>query len=604
MTLFEKGREKKTIKGKFVSVSLRDKLIFLFVGVMFIDFLLLGCIIFFNLYSNEKESVSDNIDTTIAAVSEVMDQSFLVTENLVLELAASNGVQKWLDDAEYYNKENPDFYLRKMELNRELNRILIYSNAKKLDVVEYAVIFNDGELLEYADIQLVGDVKIRMGASNVYEGTEKEEKKFVYTELITNPENVMFHIRKMRSDFARENSLTIMVAMNERDIVRQYENLVREEGEIVYLIDEKNRVMSSNREEEVGSYIDKAFVQAMNENRKEVLLDQSYMMTLREMRNLKGVKLVHLYPQKLLILEVLDGIKAYVILCIIIIVVCLVVAIVIGLRSTRFLNDFIWAMESVQNKNYDVQIKQYKNPEINSLGKAFNEMTNELRELIRNKYESQILLNEMEIRFLQHQMNPHFLFNVLLTIQIKAKRSNDETIYNMVSKLSALLRASIYTNNIGRITVKEELEYTEFYLYLQKMRFEDKIFYEIIVEDQELEKCMIPKFMIEPIVENAVIHGIENAENKGDIRIKLNRIGKDLLVVVSDNGAGFEVEKYYESMENTAKREEKDSIREKIGLRNVELRLRHIYGGKYRIKIESEINKGTTIYIRVPIEEE
>ena len=105
-------------------------------------------------------------------------------------------------------------------------------------------------------------------------------------------------------------------------------------------------------------------------------------------------------------------------------------------------------------------------------------MMDELRELIRNKYESQILLNEMEIRFLQHQMNPHFLFNVLLTIQIKAKRSGNETIYKMVSKLSALLRASIYTNNVDRITVGEELEYTEFYLYLQKMRFEGRFFYD------------------------------------------------------------------------------------------------------------------------------
>ena len=118
-------------------------------------------------------------------------------------------------------------------------------------------------------------------------------------------------------------------------------------------------------------------------------------------------------------------------------------------------------------------------------------MTAEIKELIQNKYESQILVNEMEIRFLQHQMNPHFLFNVLLTIQIKAKRCKDETIYRMVSTLSSLLRASIYTNNIDMITVRAELEYAEFYLYLQKMRFEDRISYEISIEDESLKDCMI-----------------------------------------------------------------------------------------------------------------
>lgn len=332
----------------------------------------------------------------------------------------------------------------------------------------------------------------------------------------------------------------------------------------------------------------------------EVYLNETYMMTSREVENLgKGVRLVHLYPQSLLIKKVLEGIRTYIILGVMLIIICLIAAVVISLKSTGFLNEFIHAMESVRNRNYDIRIKEYKNAEINSLGRAFNEMMDELRELIRNKYESQILLNEMEIRFLQHQMNPHFLFNVLLTIQIKAKRSGNETIYKMVSKLSALLRASIYTNNVDRITVGEELEYTEFYLYLQKMRFEDRFFYKIIVEDEELKKSIIPKFVIEPIVENAVIHGIENIENEGVIRIVLKKMGTDLLVTVQDNGAGFDVKEYFNSLEQA----ENGSSREKIGLKNVDLRLRHIYGEEYRIKIKSKINTGTTIYIKIPIEE-
>lgn len=332
----------------------------------------------------------------------------------------------------------------------------------------------------------------------------------------------------------------------------------------------------------------------------EVYLNETYMMTSREVENLgKGVRLVHLYPQSLLIKKVLEGIRTYIILGVMLIIICLIAAVVISLKSTGFLNEFIHAMESVRNRNYDIRIKEYKNAEINSLGRAFNEMMDELRELIRNKYESQILLNEMEIRFLQHQMNPHFLFNVLLTIQIKAKRSGNETIYKMVSKLSALLRASIYTNNVDRITVGEELEYTEFYLYLQKMRFEGRFFYKIIVEDEELKKSIIPKFVIEPIVENAVIHGIENIENEGVIRIVLKKMGTDLLVTVQDNGAGFDVKEYFNSLEQA----ENGSSREKIGLKNVDLRLRHIYGEEYRIKIKSKINTGTTIYIKRPIEE-
>lgn len=589
--------KKKSIKSKFVSISLRDKLIFLFVGTLFVELLLFGCVMFFYLYINAKKNVSDNIDTTVTAVSEVMDQSFLVMENLVLELAASNGVQNWLDDSHYYDQGNPEFYLRKTEFSRELNRILIYSNAKKLDVVEYAAVFNDGYLLDYVDVQSVGGNKVQREVYKAYEAAKQETEKYIYSELVMGSENVIFHIRRMRSDFERDVPLVIMVATNERDIATQYENLVQNEGEAVYLIDGENKVLSSNREDEIGSYIDEKIAEC---NTGEVYLNETYMMTSREVSNLgKGVRLVHLYPQSLLIKKVLEGIRTYIVLGILLIVICLIAAVIVSLKSTRFLNEFIHAMESVRNRNYDIRIREYKNAEINSLGRAFNEMTDELRELIRNKYESQILLNEMEIRFLQHQMNPHFLFNVLLTIQIKAKRSGNETIYKMVSKLSALLRASIYTNNVDRITVGEELEYTEFYLYLQKMRFEDRFFYKIIVEDEELKKCIIPKFVIEPIVENAVIHGIENIENEGLIQIVLKKIGKDLIVTVQDNGVGFDVREYLDSLEQA----KNGSSREKIGLKNVDLRLRHIYGEEYRIKIESEINTGTTIYIKIPVEE-
>ena len=133
----------------------------MFVGTLFVELLLFGCVMSFYLYINAKKNVSDNIDTTVTAVSEVMDQSFLVMENLVLELAASNGVQNWLDDSHYYDRENSEFYLRKTEFSRELNRILIYSNAKKLDVVEYAAVFNDGYLLDYVDVQSVGGNKVQ-----------------------------------------------------------------------------------------------------------------------------------------------------------------------------------------------------------------------------------------------------------------------------------------------------------------------------------------------------------------------------------------------------------------------------------------------------------
>lgn len=596
------GGTRRFTRKKITSLSLRDKLIFLFAGAMFISMSLLGITMFVNVYNSTKESLSKNIATTVAALSDSLDQSFLVAENLALELAASEGVQKWLDDGHYYDQENPEYYLRKTEFNSELQRLLIYSNAKKLNVVEYAAAFIGDSMLEYADIQSVGEGRIRSGAQKAYDELETDGDTYIYSQLVTEPENAIFHARRMKSYFDDGDQLIIMVATNERDIYKKYKHLLQNEGAVVYLVDEENRVLSSNMEKEIGQYLDKALVKGIENNSSEVELDGKYLIDSEYMED-SGMRLVHLYPKNMLATQVLEGIRPYVALCIGLIVVCLLSAVLIGLRTTRFLDEFVWAMNSVRRKNYDVKIRKYKDPEIDRLGEAFNQMTAEIKELIQNKYESQILLNEMEIRFLQHQMNPHFLFNVLLTIQIKAKRCKDETIYHMVSTLSSLLRASIYTNNIEMITVREELEYAEFYLYLQKMRFDDRISYEVVIEDDSLKECMIPKFVIEPIVENAVIHGIENTESQGRIKITLKKEGEILTAEVEDNGVGFDVEKYRLSMEAEKEEDGIRQSREKIGLRNVDLRIRHIYGEKYRIDIKSEINKGTVIRIRIPIKE-
>lgn len=590
------------IRKKISSLSLRDKLIFLFAGAMFISMSLLGITMFINVYNSTKESLSKNIATTVAALSDSLDQSFLVAENLVLELAASEEVQKWLDDGHYYDQDNPEYYLRKTEFNSELQRLLIYSNAKKLNVVEYAAVFIGDSMLEYADIQSVGAGRIRIGAQKAYNELETNGDTYIYSQLVTEPENAIFHARRLKSYFDDGDQLIIMVATNERDIYKKYKHLIQSEGAVVYLVDEENRILSSNKEKKIGQYLDEALVRGIENSSSEVELDEKYLIDSEYMED-SGMRLIHLYPKNMLAMQVLEGIRPYVVLCIGLIAACLLAAVLIGLRTTRFLDEFVWAMNSVRRKNYDVKIRKYKDPEIDRLGEAFNQMTAEIKELIQNKYESQILLNEMEIRFLQHQMNPHFLFNVLLTIQIKAKRCRDETIYHMVSTLSSLLRASIYTNNIEMITVREELEYAEFYLYLQKMRFDDRISYEIVIEDDSLKECMIPKFVIEPIVENAVIHGIENTESQGRIKITLKKEGEVLTAEVKDNGAGFDVEKYRLSLEEEKKEDGIRKSREKIGLRNVDLRIRHIYGEKYRIEIKSEINKGTVIRIRIPIKE-
>ncbi len=217
--------------------------------------------------------------------------------------------------------------------------------------------------------------------------------------------------------------------------------------------------------------------------------------------------------------------------------------------------------------------------------------------VIESGYESRILKEESELKFLQSQMNPHFLFNILLTIQIKAKMSGDEDVSLMITSLSNLLRAGIYGDKRSKIKISEELKYVEYYLSLQKERFDERLTYEIKVYDDALLDCEVPRLSIEPLVENAVVHGLEEVERNGFAKICVSAEGNDICIHVIDNGKGFD------PLFDINKPEEdivKGSKREKVGLRNTNKRIKLMYGNQYGISIESKPLTGTDVMVRIP----
>ena len=206
----------------------------------------------------------------------------------------------------------------------------------------------------------------------------------------------------------------------------------------------------------------------------------------------------------------------------------------------------------------------------------------------------------MNIKFLQHQMNPHFLFNILLTIQMKAKSCQDESIYKMVNSLTTLLRAGVYTESMPKIKLRQELEYVEFYLYLQQVRFEERLTYTIDIEDEHLLESMVPKLSVEPMVENSIIHGLENKIGHMKVDVVVKQSENNLCIEIIDNGCGFDLEKLNgEMIDQVINRHEKPS---KIGIKNTDERLKLIYGQDYGLQIKSQIGEGTSIRMLMPLD--
>lgn len=211
---------------------------------------------------------------------------------------------------------------------------------------------------------------------------------------------------------------------------------------------------------------------------------------------------------------------------------------------------------------------------------------------------SHIQMKDAEIQRLQSQINPHFLFNMLDVIGWQAVQDKSESVSSMISYLSELLRSNILQSRQEKITIRQELEYIKNYLALQQIRFEDRFTYIVNVDEEILDLYYIPKLSIQPVVENCIIHGFKDITHKGSLEIIMWEDRDDMICQVKDNGCGFDATDFF-----TKEPPSSDNPKlNHIALRNIQRRIQILCGSKYGISIESEIGKGTTVTIILPID--
>lgn len=278
-------------------------------------------------------------------------------------------------------------------------------------------------------------------------------------------------------------------------------------------------------------------------------------------------------------------------------VIAVVAAIILySIRFTKPLQNIVEKIEQVGEGDFEAKLGNYNIAEFQQISDAFNEMTQKMVHLIKEVYETQLLVKEARLKYLQAQINPHFMFNVLTMIAIRVKRHKDDELYHMVTSFAGLMQGKLFRKNEVEIPLEEEMKIVGFYLYLQGERFKDIITYDILWESEDLKKCFVPRLCIEPFVENAVIHGLEKKDSEGKIQITISQSEADMLkIVVEDDGVGFDVSHIDEKTDNKNPR---------VGIMNIQRLIHNLYGEKYGIQVNSEINKGTKVEVYLPVKTE
>ncbi len=239
--------------------------------------------------------------------------------------------------------------------------------------------------------------------------------------------------------------------------------------------------------------------------------------------------------------------------------------------------------------------------EVEELGEAFNILIERIDTLINEVYEErlgrsriELKLKESQYNLLQSQINPHFLYNTLETIHFMI-RQNDERAVKMVQMLGMLFRKGI-GNGDKYVRLENELEYVKLYIQLQQMHYSDRLNVEYEIEG-DLGKLFVLRFILQPVVENCILHGFEDMEDKGFIKISIRTMDEKLLIEIEDNGSGMD-EKTLEML-----RDQLDGKVNKrsVGLMNVGERIHLEYGEGFGIKVESRLEKGTKVMLVLPV---
>lgn len=257
-------------------------------------------------------------------------------------------------------------------------------------------------------------------------------------------------------------------------------------------------------------------------------------------------------------------------------------------------------MQQFAEGDFSVRLPEGRRDEIGAMNSVFNQTIEKIEQLIKQVVEMETVNKDIEFQALQAQINPHFLYNVLDTINWMARKKGEDNICRMVTSISSLMRASI-SNKRSMVYIREEIKYVQDYLYIQETRYGDK-FTSYIEVDERLNELEIPKMTIQTLVENAVVHGVENATWDCFLYVSGEITDGMAVFTVKDDGVGMSQEQLEKLMETE---EEPDHEAERththLGVYAVRKRLDYVYQNKARMSITSEPGKGTQVILEIPM---
>ncbi|ABP66957.1 integral membrane sensor signal transduction histidine kinase [Caldicellulosiruptor saccharolyticus DSM 8903] len=577
----------------FANLKIKKKFILAFVISALIPQTILGIILFLNLRTialeNAIKDTRKNVEDVKIKLTDIVQNAVDISNKLYLDKKLLNilsteykDISKMCDDYTSYTELSNLMSI----YSKNIHAIKIYAfNSTLLDTGEIVKVDDYTKNQEWFKRAIKGDGKILW--------------ELVYDNNPFRPQYYFSLIRLIKNSYGERIGVMVIYIKKEKleEVLSLHINtLVVSDRGIIVAARDKNLVgkkLNFNFSSQDGKLIENVNINGQ--------MTMAILGTISASESGSSfLKVISFFSKK----EIFKRVNKITFITFVLILVNSLVSLLLMLLFSKLITDRIAILNKKVNEishgNLDAQINILGNDEIGQLTENIKTMAKNIKNLIDQVYlaevqKQQIIAKQREIQFemLCSQINPHFLFNTLEAIRMKAFCTGQYEIAQVVYLLSNLLRKSIEMT-IDLITLEKEVEIVKEFLEIQKFRFGDKIYYKIEVQDDLLSSKVLP-FIIQPLVENSIRHGIEPIIGKGTIEIKVFKKDGTIKIIVTDNGAGMPKEKLEEVLQSL---DSKDKSH--VGLKNVFHRLKLFYGEEAKIFINSELGKGTSVEIQIP----
>jgi two-component system sensor histidine kinase YesM len=605
----------------FRNIKIQVRLILLFIILSVLPLLISGI----DSYNKSSDAIKTKISTysvqVMSQISENIGRELARLENDSIEIGFSNNVQyvlqnydrltEW-DILDIENRMKEDL-VKKFSFLHDVSDVLLYTN-------------NQDMIIAYGDKGF--KLKLKKKFLDPYlEAIEKNAGAPVWAAINTDSEESLVKFATSAEQLSKSNGIllgravksldtgeiigALLIRTNERYFLNVYANTDIGTGADIFLLDSEGVVVSSRNPEIriTEPYREKQLISGIRSKQKgeggPEKRGNVFHLQMAGMDHLVAYApvdkarwyVVGTIPFSYLNSEP-DKIKSN---SIIVGIICffgsVLLSAIFSMSISRPLKKLVRAMNEAKRGNLSVSVTDDGKDEIGEVANHFNSMVTEIKNLLANVENKEKQKRNAELRALQAQINPHFLSNTLNTAKWLAGIQKAENVESILTSMINLLRVSIGKGN-DFITIREEMEYIRDYINIQEYRYYNKFKVNYEVEEEILE-YKIPRFLLQPVVENSIIHGIEPMEGQGLVIVKGFVYKEDLRITVTDNGVGIPEEKIRAILESGSGQSR--SRFSGIGISNVQERIGMYFGEQYGLYIKSVLNLYTTIELTLPI---